>query len=480
MREALEKVKNELGDAALVLGSKQIRKGGFLGMGAKSLVEVTVSTDFAPDDALPDKVNKQPVRSQSNFTTLSLNEPAPARKSSSETERIVAPILSALAARAYSAESNSAASKTSGNAGSTAIVLERARTRDAEARESSKKAPNQPATSASVKADSITPGAKPKRDSVSVELDRLSAEIREVKFTLGTLAGHVRDNTAQTESSFSNADTQLYDSPFYETYLHLGSIGLPPDLAKAITQAVIVAAPATQDITELARLGLIRALPSLVTFGEDPLARSSVTGTGHPVVALVGPTGVGKTTTIAKLAARAALRDQRRVELITLDTYRIAAIEQLKTYAEIIGAGFHVPRSILELDALIRRFSGEATIMIDTIGRSAQDLSGQMELADYLRDNEQIFKCLAVQATTQPADVQAAISKFALFGVNSLIITKLDETCRAGAAVATAAGAGLPLVYLCNGQRVPEDIERATAESLTACVLRTTALSVAA
>jgi flagellar biosynthesis protein FlhF len=199
------------------------------------------------------------------------------------------------------------------------------------------------------------------------------------------------------------------------------------------------------------------------------------------VVALIGPTGVGKTTTIAKLAARIALKEQRRVELITLDTYRIAAVDQLKTYAEIIGAGFHVPRSILELDVLIRRYSGEATIMIDTIGRSAQDLSDQMELADYLRDNEQITKCLVIQATTQPADVQVAISKFALFGVNSLVITKLDETCRAGASVATAAGAGLPLVYLCNGQRVPEDIEIATAESLTACILRTNnALAMAA
>jgi flagellar biosynthesis protein FlhF len=307
---------------------------------------------------------------------------------------------------------------------------------------------------------------------VTVELDRLRAEIREVKFTLGTLAGHSRD-TVQAPPGLSEADAQLYDSPFYETYLALGSLGLPPELAKAVTRAAIGAGTDTQDIPELMRLGLMKALPLLVTFGADRLAKAAILGSGQPVIALIGPTGVGKTTTIAKLAARTALKEQRRVELITLDTYRIAAVDQLKTYAEIIGAGFHVPRSILELDALIRRFSGEATIMIDTIGRSAQDLADQMELADYLRENEQITKCLVIQATTQPADVQVAISKFALFGVNSLVITKLDETCRAGAAVATAAGAGLPLVYLCNGQRVPEDIAIATAESLTACVLRT-------
>jgi flagellar biosynthesis protein FlhF len=165
------------------------------------------------------------------------------------------------------------------------------------------------------------------------------------------------------------------------------------------------------------------------------------------------------------------------VELVTLDTYRIAAVEQLRTYAEIIGAGFHVPRSVLELDALIQRFAGEATILIDTIGRSARDLADQMELADYLRANQDIAKCLVIQATTHPTDAQIAISKFGLFGANHLVITKLDETGRPGAAISTAVEAGLPLTYLCNGQRVPEDIENATAESFAARVLSANGLA---
>lgn len=486
MREALEKVKAELGDEALVLSSKSIRRGGILGMGAKNQIEVTVSTDSAIGGASSNNKETRPAPNRSNFTTLSLNKfahleqmslPKPEAEPAPEQPpwaagRNAGSAFSALAARAYSAEANSVPAGTSDGRGSTAIVLERTRTRELEARESAGKPLIQQAKFALDKLDNTTPVATVKRDPVTVELDRLRAEIREVKFTLGTFAGHSRD-TVQAPPGFSEADAQLYDSPFYETYLSLGSLGLLPDLAKAVTRAAIAAAPDTRDIQELMRIGLMKALPLLVTFGADRLAKAAVMGSGQPVVALIGPTGVGKTTTIAKLAARTALREQRRVELITLDTYRIAAVDQLKTYAEIIGAGFHVPRSILELDALIRRFSGEATIMIDTIGRSPQDLADQMELADYLRDNEQITKCLVVQATTQPADVQVAISKFALFGVNSLVITKLDETCRAGAAVATAAGAGLPLVYLCNGQRVPEDIAIATAESLTACVLRT-------
>jgi flagellar biosynthesis protein FlhF len=95
-----------------------------------------------------------------------------------------------------------------------------------------------------------------------------------------------------------------------------------------------------------------------------------------------------------------------------------------------------------------------------------------MELADYLRANDDMLKCLVLQATTHPTDAQVAARKFALFGANRLVITKLDETARPGAAVGTAADSALPLVYLCAGQRVPEDLERATPETFNARVLR--------
>jgi flagellar biosynthesis protein FlhF len=228
----------------------------------------------------------------------------------------------------------------------------------------------------------------------------------------------------------------------------------------------------TSDISKIARAGLVSALPSSVRFGEDPL--SSLPGSLETLsaMAFIGPTGVGKTTTIAKLAARVALRARRRVELITLDTYRIAAVEQLKTYAEIIGAGCHVARSVMELDALTHRYADEATVLIDTIGRSPHDLADQMELADYLRGNARMHKCLVIQATTHPTDAQVAIRKFALYGADRLVITKLDETARPGAVVSLAAEAALPLVYLCAGQRVPEDLERATPLAFAARVVR--------
>jgi flagellar biosynthesis protein FlhF len=480
MREALEKVKGELGDEALVLSSKHIRHAGFLGIGAKNLVEVTVSADLT-DLGLIETVGESTPR-KSTFTSLGLNSSAgPEHLPSSEPERTTPSVSSALAARAYSAEAGSLSANPPFTRGSTAILFDRPASRDANAGDTTTKVLPQETTYSSAELEGANPITVTKRDPILVELDRLRAEMREMKFTLGTAAGLQRDTTdVQSHSDLNDADARIYDSPFYETYLHLGALGLPPFLAKAVTRAVLETAPDGRDIQELTQIGLIEALPSLVTFAADPLATPTVAESGQPVVALIGPTGVGKTTTIAKLAARTVLREGRRVELITLDTYRIAAIEQLKTYAEIIGAGFHVPRSILELDVLIKRFSGEATIMIDTIGRSARDLADQLELADYLRNNEQIIKCLVIQASTNAADAQVAISKFALFGINRLVITKVDETCRSGASVAMAAAAGVPLAYLCNGQRVPEDIEIATATSLAACVLRPNALALAA
>lgn len=189
------------------------------------------------------------------------------------------------------------------------------------------------------------------------------------------------------------------------------------------------------------------------------------------MVAFIGATGVGKTTTIAKLAARIALHERRRVELVTLDTYRIAAVEQLKTYAEIIGAGCQVVRSVLELDAVLRRRAKDTTILIDTTGKSPHDLADQYELSDYFRKHEEIRKCLAVQATTHPSDNLAAIERFTAYGADCLTLTKMDETTRPGAAVELVSESRLPLVYLCDGQRVPEDLSPATPENFITRIL---------
>jgi len=474
MRDALEQVKSELGEEALVLGSKNLRRRGFLGFGSREIVEVRVSTEF--QNAVSTQKKLKAGARKSKFTSLSLNQDETLVADAKPMRNNNA--FSALAARAYASESKPSSPNASTEPRLITPIAETAPARTVEV-----------ATPTSVVTENANLTARPietavpvKRDALLVELERLRAEVREVKFTLSRHSRPANDNVSRLHPSLSVAedDAAIYDSPYYETYLHLANLGLGPEISRAAVRAAIASGIQTRNIYELARIGLVAILPSQIMFGDDPLAPRINTSGNHAAVALVGPTGVGKTTTIAKLAARAALRERKRVELITLDTYRIAAVEQLRTYAEIIGAGFHVPRSVLELNALVQRFSSEATVLIDTIGRSARDLADQLELADYLRGNDQIVKCLAIQATTHPTDATFAIDKFALFGIDEIVITKLDETGRPGAAICTAAAAQLPLAYLCTGQRVPEDIEKASAETLADYALQPKAAAAAA
>jgi flagellar biosynthesis protein FlhF len=479
MRGALEQIKSELGDGALVLGSREIRSKGFLGLGGKNLVEVRVSTEFTgitPPVLSADKPN---LPRKSTFTSLSLSDSSPATpKMSTSYDRSSGTMSSALSARANTNETKPPVRNKTIN--TNAVIKETRSARpEALATHATPAAPAPAVKTTTDLVESAPASSASQRDSLLVELERLRAEVREVKFSLSRPSHHNADRAegALSLQNFRDTDAEIYDSPFYESYLHLASLGLAPEMCRAAVRTAIAAGNKSGDIHEIAHTGLVKTLSTFINFGELPSVGKD---NANSVIALVGPTGVGKTTTVAKLAARAALREHKRVELITLDTYRIAAVEQLRTYAEIIGAGFHVPRSVLELDALIQRFSGDATILIDTIGRSARDLADQLELADYLRANEEIIKCLVIQATTHPTDALLAVNKFALFGADRLVITKLDETSRPGAAISTAAAAKLPLVYLCSGQRVPEDIENATPQSLTAHALQSKALAMAA
>jgi flagellar biosynthesis protein FlhF len=272
----------------------------------------------------------------------------------------------------------------------------------------------------------------------------------------------------QSETDFELVD-ELFDSPFYEAYNELTETGLSNELARKVVTAII---PQYRDgkieADHLARTALFKAFSSLVKFERNPLLGDEPT-----TIALIGATGVGKTTTVAKLASRVALQERRRVELVTLDTYRIAAVEQLKTYAEIIGAGCHVVRSVFELDAVLRRLPPDASVLIDTTGKSPHDLADQHEVADYLRKRREIRKCLVTQATAHPIDSFAAVRKFEMYGADCLALTKMDETMRPGAMVELAAQSALPLIYMCMGQRVPEDLQEATPQNFIAHVFRT-------
>jgi flagellar biosynthesis protein FlhF len=177
------------------------------------------------------------------------------------------------------------------------------------------------------------------------------------------------------------------------------------------------------------------------------------------VMALVGPTGVGKTTTVAKLAARFALRFGRRhVALITTDTYRIGAQEQLLTFGKMLGVPVYSAPSRETLGRILHEQSGTKLVLIDNAGLSQRDLRLAAQLGD-LSCIPFIKTYLVVSATTQAAGLEEVFSAFGRGKLQGCILTKLDEATTLGHTLETLMQQRLPLVYACDGQQVPEDIQ---------------------
>ncbi len=184
------------------------------------------------------------------------------------------------------------------------------------------------------------------------------------------------------------------------------------------------------------------------------------------VVALVGGTGVGKTTNLAKLAALFAVQERARVGVITTDTYRVAATDQLKTYASIIDLDMHVVHEPHEMKAALRIFDGYDLVLIDTAGGSPYNAEQMAELRALLQAAQPDETHLLVSACTGLEDLRNVVAQFSIMGPTAIFFTKLDETQRFGPLFCLAAESGLPLSYFSTGQDVPDDIILAKANAV--------------
>ena len=189
------------------------------------------------------------------------------------------------------------------------------------------------------------------------------------------------------------------------------------------------------------------------------------------VVALVGATGVGKTTTIAKLAANFRLRDGIKMGLITVDTYRIAAVEQLRTYAEIIDLPMKVVTNPSEMRRAIDELIGLDLVLVDTAGRSPRDELQIHELKTLLAESTVDEVHLVLSMSSSVKSLISTAEKFAAAPATSLILTKLDEAAGMGGLLSLSRNVSLPISYITTGQDVPDDIESATAARLARLVL---------
>ncbi|HZS50381.1 MAG TPA: hypothetical protein VFA54_05945 [Bryobacterales bacterium] len=248
-------------------------------------------------------------------------------------------------------------------------------------------------------------------------------------------------------------------------YQNLAANEISPELAMRLMASAAAAAKGGASDEEVEQ-ALAEHIGSVVPSTQE----IGMPGTRPRVIALVGPAGSGKTTTMAKLAVRFQLERRQNVQLLSADTYRVGAIDQLRTYAAIVGAGWTAAEECEQLAAALDRLRGPAAdggehpglIVIDTPGFGFSGLEKIADLAAWLRGAPDVDIHLVVSASLKPRDLRRTTEKYRIFGPRKLLFTKLDETLSFGPLLEEAIRTGWALSFLSAGQGIPEDLTPAT------------------
>jgi flagellar biosynthesis protein FlhF len=223
--------------------------------------------------------------------------------------------------------------------------------------------------------------------------------------------------------------------------------------------------------------GQRRSRPALlrsVTQAAVALVAPPSTQNGMPekkVVAFIGPTGVGKTTSIAKLAAYLALQRKKKVVLVTLDGYRIGAVEQLRSYAGLMGIPFRFVERASDLARAIEDNNRRDYILIDTAGHGPKDIQAMHGLAAFMKKSEFIERHLVLSAATKPSDMRKIMDQFEICRPDHLLFTKLDETSTPGPILNELVRTQKSFSYYTDGQRVPDDLHAVARDRIIDIVL---------
>lgn len=447
MKEAMEQVKAELGADAVILHTKKYREGGILGIGAREVVEVTAALEDAPAEkksggrkrvdivSAPGKESVPPVTpAQTSQALRQYRQAQPAAQAEDAGE-------GTLKAARQAAEEKRAAKQRFD-----ALVESLAQQKNtnphiikADAPQEQPAAPRQGGTDGS---------AMQTEDAEKIK--SLEAELSQMKSLLAQVMA--KDQPDGVRTLQMALKEQEVDAGILKELA--GSAAAGETLLDSLT-------PEAHDVLE-------KFLSAHVKFSDGIRLNPH----GVRIVALIGATGVGKTTTLAKIAARFVLEQGIDAALITADTYRISAVEQLKTYSDIIGLPLEIVYSPQELQTALHKFRQKDLVLIDTAGRSQHNEFQMKELVDFLAANPHIERHLVMSATTKDRDAADILEKFSVCAPDRVIFTKTDETASVGMLLNLLYGKELALSFLTNGQSVPDDIVPATPAALADVLLR--------
>lgn len=311
----------------------------------------------------------------------------------------------------------------------------------------------------------------------------LQAEIDSLREELSTMgrAGKAKPQAADANVAASLKTIESKLDRLTEQKAKADTLGLPPALRKlkdALEERDLDANLSARIFTylqEKCEQGAIkagdeeRALRELL--GRTVKVAAPPDPTARQVWAFVGPTGVGKTTTVAKLAARHSLQERKKVGLITVDTFRIAAVEQLRTYANIMDVPIRVALGPEDFRKAVAEYADRDLILVDTAGQSPRDEEALHQLLAMFPKDVAVEVHLVLSITTRGRDLEKILRHYTPVGVKRLVLTKLDETDCRGPLVYLPVVSKLPLSYLTTGQNVPDDIEPAKTERVVEYLL---------
>ncbi|HYE03440.1 MAG TPA: flagellar biosynthesis protein FlhF [Phycisphaerales bacterium] len=470
MAEALAAVKKDLGRGAVILHTRSLKVGGVLGMGRRTVVEIIAS----------DEVNVAGPRHR---------EPAPARTRSAArppagpTAAATVPARPArhgVAAYAYAASATDDAPEAPQRpAPSPARHPAPSGARAVWSTPEPVRA-GSPAYAGAAVAHAVVTAPEPagprgavaeNAPSVLPVRRRGLAEPVGVASSLEADLALVKQMVGQVLQSTGPAPGMM-PAALFKHYLKMLECQVARELADSIVSAVRDELSAGELADEpVVRRAVLRRLAAHIPVAKA-VAAPARAADGRPLtIALVGPTGVGKTTTIAKLAASYKLRHGRRVGLITTDTYRIAAVEQLRTYANIISLPLRVVMAPGEMSGACAALADMDVVLIDTAGRSPNDALRLTELGEFIAAADPHETHLVLSSASSEAVLARAAAQFGPVRPNRLILTKLDEAVNFGVLVNAARRVGTTLSFVTTGQEVPDHIEAGEPERLARLVL---------